>query len=150
MALKEVWSHVPHVLCHPNSTCNNAVRSTLVNIAFISANHTYTVKKCICIITFKHYQSCDDSVWLVQSGYSVWGHQNDLHVITLMKQHFSTEKFSVHKVNWNSKLKVKLQKGGKERTAGHSDGTFQVLTWNFNNSLTRNEARWQINNWKLT
>lgn len=40
-------------------------------------------KKCIGIITFKHYQSCDDSAWLVQSGYSVWGHRNDLHVITL-------------------------------------------------------------------
>lgn len=47
----------------------------------------------------KHYQSGDDSVWLVQSGYSVWGHQNDLHVITLMKQHFKTE-MSFQFIKW--------------------------------------------------
>lgn len=139
----------------PSNTHDYVVKQILVNIAFISANHTYTVKKCICIITLKRYQNCEDSVWLVESGYSVWGHQNDLHVITLMKRHpLGLKCFPVHKVNWNSKLKV--MKGGNKQTKKQTeklqflqfDGTFQVLKWNFNWCLIQNEAWWQINNWK--
>lgn len=86
--------------------------------------------------------------------------KNDLHVITVMKQHTLRLKcFPVRKVNWNSKSKGmrgenkhtnKKNKKQTKTTIGQLDGTLQVLKWNFNRCLIQNEDLQQINNWKST
>lgn len=113
-------------------------------------------KKCICFITSKGYRSCDDSVWLVESGYSVWGHQNDLHVITLT-EHSETEVRSGSQ-KWRIETpSLKEYEGEKttqqttketKQTIGQFHGTFQVFKWYFNRWLIQSDDWQQFNNWK--
>lgn len=89
-------------------------------------------------------------MWLVESVYSVWGHQNDLHVVTLMKRHTlrpkcfpgseSELKFHVRADEESKKQKLEMEKKKKQL-----HGTFNVLTWNSNRYLIQNEAKWQTN-----
>lgn len=154
------WSHWSRL-----TTFNQSVLQVILKVihsqtvigqySFYFSKSYIHCKKCLCIITLKCYQSCDDSMWLVESGYSVWGHQNDSHVITSMNQHtLRLRPFPVCKGNWNSKLSgmqffKKINKKTPRTNMWQLDGTCQDSQWTFNRCFLQNEAWCHIQNWKL-